>query len=121
MGRYFLYRIHPLSVAELLTKELPKSEIRLPQELTADKFEQLVKFGGFPEPFLKASTQFQNHWQRLKLQQLIQEDIRSLSQIQDLAQLEMLAELIKNQAGQLINYTILLMLLMFLCQLFHVG
>jgi predicted AAA+ superfamily ATPase len=33
MGRYFLYRMHPLSVAELLTTTLQENEIRPPQKL----------------------------------------------------------------------------------------
>ena len=45
MGRYFLYRMHPLSVAELLDQTLLETEIRLPQKLSDKKFDTLLAFG----------------------------------------------------------------------------
>lgn len=103
MGRYFLYRMHPLSVAELLTTSLRKSEIISSQCLGKDKFQQLMTYGGFPEPFTKADRQFSNNWQRLRKQQLLKEDIRELSQIQDLAQLEFLIDILIEEASTQLN------------------
>ena len=105
MGRYFLYRLHPLSVREVAAPFIGNLEISPPHYLEEDAFETLFSFGGFPEPFLKAETRFQNRWKRLRQQQLFREDIQSLTQIQDVYQLERLAELTKNQTGQLINYS----------------
>jgi predicted AAA+ superfamily ATPase len=54
MGRYFTCRMHPLSVSELLHAELPDdSLIRNPLPLDEERFQILLKFGGFPEPFLR--------------------------------------------------------------------
>ena len=60
MGRYFLYRMHPLSVAELLRTELRENPIAAPARPSAETVPQLLRFGGFPEPFLKSSTRFTN-------------------------------------------------------------
>lgn len=105
MGRYFLYRLHPLSVREIIAPRMDDKKISSPKLIKKNTFEALLKFGGFPEPYLKADTKFQNRWKRLRQQQLFSEDIRSLTQIQDIFQLEHLAELLKNQAGQLTNYS----------------
>ena len=107
MGRYFLYRMHPLSVAELLNQTLLEEEIRPPQKLADKDFETLLTFGGFPEPFLAANKRFYNRWRRLRTDQLLREDLRDLSRIQDIGQVEILAENLINQAGSLVNYTTL--------------
>ncbi|MGE3920612.1 MAG: ATP-binding protein [Gammaproteobacteria bacterium] len=104
-GRYFLYRIHPLSVAELLRTELPKEPFSLPEKIPDELFDNLFRYGGFPEPFIKQNLSFYNRWQLLRQQQILKEDIRELAQIQELAQLEVLASIIQNQAGQLIKYS----------------
>lgn len=105
MGRYFLYRMHPLSVAELCSQGLLETEIRAPQELDAAAMQQLLQFGGFPEPYLKASARFYNRWKRLRLEQLFREDLRDLTQIHEAQQIEVLAQLLTSQAGQLVNYS----------------
>jgi predicted AAA+ superfamily ATPase len=56
MGRYFSYRMHPLSVGEIASPGLPPQEISLPSEITDKDFAGLLRFGGFPEPFLKKTT-----------------------------------------------------------------
>lgn len=105
MGRYFPYRIHPLSIAECLTQTLPSSEIRQPQMVGKELLQNLLDFGGFPEPFLKQNPRFTMRWQKLRQEQLLREDIRDLNQIQEIQQLELLAELIKEQSGQLTSYS----------------
>ncbi len=107
MGRYFLYRMHPLSVAELLNQTLVENEIRHQQELPDKKFETLLAFGGFPEPFLAANKRFYNRWRRLRTDQLLREDLRDLSHIQDIGRVEILAENLIHQAGSLVNYSTL--------------
>src|SRR5216683_4156727 len=48
MGRYFLYRMHPLSVAETLRTDIPVREIRPPSEITDADWDALWQHGGFP-------------------------------------------------------------------------
>lgn len=105
MGRYFLYRVHPLSIAE---KGIRSLELFQPPTLvTKEELANLLHFGGFPEPLSKANDRFLNQWQHLRRQQLIYEDIRSLEAIQNLSLLDLLATLLQHQAGQLINYSVL--------------
>lgn len=104
MGRYFLYRIHPLSVSEIAHPDSPRPALFLDAKaITQDNWETLLNYGGFPEPFIKRNTRFSSQWHRLRRQQLFYEDIRTLTQIQDIKNIELLAELLKNQVGGLLN------------------
>jgi hypothetical protein len=105
MGRYFLYRLHPLSVREIVNSTLDECTIQKAKLILPDSFNALYQFGGYPEPFLKAKTRFFNQWRRLRNQQLLSEDVRDLTQIQEINQLEILSNLLIQQAGQLINYS----------------
>jgi len=105
MGRYFVYRMHPLSVGELLRPVFREMPIVEPRRFSIDDIGQLLRFGGFPEPFLKADTRFYNRWRRLRSDQLFREDFRDLTRIHEINQLEILAELILDRSGQLLNYS----------------
>ena len=105
MGRYFPYRLHQLSIAKLQRVELSGKEINEPFQSKSNDFEKLLKNGGFPEPFIKNDPKFLNRWKTLRQEQLIREDIRDLSRIQELGQIEILAEILKHQSGQLTNYS----------------
>jgi len=105
MGRYFPYRMHQLSLAELGRIDLSEREINAPFKSKNQDFEKLFKNGGFPEPFIKDDSGFLNRWKILRQEQLIREDIRDLSRIQELGQIELLAEILRHQAGQLTNYS----------------
>jgi hypothetical protein len=106
MGRYFQYRIHPLSVRELAlinTNMLDNKELCHPSSLSEDKFNNLYKYGGFPEPYIKAKDNFLKQWYSFRDKQLFSEDIRNLSNIHEIGQLEILAAILKEQIGQLLN------------------
>lgn len=105
MGRYFFYRLHPLSVREILGHSVDEEPIASPKRLSKPKFQQLVEFGGFPEPYLKAEKRFSNIWHRLRQEQLIWEDIRDLSQIQELSLIEKLSILLRENVSQQLSYT----------------
>ena len=107
MGRYFNYRLHPLSVCEVLnsTGVNDEFEIQKQRAIEDDEFAALLMWGGFPEPFIKRNRRFYNRWSKLREQQLFREDIRELTKVQELGQLEMLAILLKSQAGQLTSYS----------------
>jgi len=107
MGRYFLYRMHPLSIAEIVRPRLIEQEIQDPIRIDDAAFGDLFQYGGFPEPFLKANSRFANRWQRLRQQQLLREDVRDLTRVQEIDQLQILAELIRQQSGQMTNYSTL--------------
>lgn len=104
MGRYFLYRFHPLSVAEIANPSFPAEELRLnPTAISEENFNALWEFGGYPDPFLKGTKRFYNRWGHLRLQQLFQEEIRDLTRVQELKQLEVLANFLRLQVGQNIS------------------
>lgn len=93
MGRYFLYRMHPISVGELVRSSAADSVVHQPQRVDAGSIADLVRFGGYPEPFLKGDTRFYNRWRRLRSELLFREDLRDLTTIQDVGQVEVLGGL----------------------------
>lgn len=105
MGRYFLYRIHPFTINEMIRTNLHEELFLPPKKIDDDHFEALYEFGGFPEPLIKQDKSFYRRWQNLKQEQMIREDIRDLSQIQELAQLEVLSIILQRQVGQLLDYS----------------
>jgi predicted AAA+ superfamily ATPase len=102
---YFLYRMHPLSVAELARPEVVETEIRPPTRTSPETLAGLLAFGGFPEPFTRNTARFYNRWKRLRAEQLFREDLRDLTHTHEVGQVEVLAELIARQVGQLANYS----------------
>lgn len=105
MGRYFLYRLHPLSVRELLDPLPLDSEIADPLEISDQDWQALLEYSGFPEPYLEHTKQFWNKWKHLRDEQLFKEDIRDLTLVQELSQIQILAHLLTDAASQLITYS----------------
>lgn len=106
MGRYFPYRMHPLTVAELIAQDLPdaKQLVRSPRRLKAAEFEALWTHGGYPEPFLKRDPRFSRRWQSLRLEQLVREDIRDLTRIQQLDQVAALVRVLASRSAHQVIY-----------------
>ncbi len=102
MGRYFCYRMHPFSVAETLTRDLPDFDVvvRPPKKPRSSEWKALWVHGGFPEPFIRREARFTRRWRGLRKQQLLREDIRDLTQLQHLNQIEMLVEMLELRSGQ---------------------
>ena len=107
MGRYFLYRMHPLSVGEIVSTQLPDPQrvVRAPQPIPANEFDALWTHGGYPEPFLRRDARFTRRWSNLRLQQLIREDIRDLTNVQDLDTMEALVRLLLERSGDQVIYS----------------
>ncbi len=104
MGRYFYYRVHPLSVAEIVSPVLIQEEIRPPASISEEDWAALLEHGGFPEPFLQRSKAFSRRLRTIRKDQLFREDIRDGTRIQELSQLELLAELLRKQAAEAMDY-----------------
>ncbi|NCC51231.1 MAG: ATP-binding protein [Spartobacteria bacterium] len=105
MGRYFLFHMHPFSVAEIAHPTLPDRDlVRTPSCISDDDWSALLEFGGFPEPFIKRSTRFSTRWQNLRRNQLLREDVRDLTRIQELDQLASLTQLLGARSGEQITY-----------------
>jgi predicted AAA+ superfamily ATPase len=90
-GRYHYYRLHPLSLHEL--DEKPK-----PADLDV-----LLRFGGFPEPFLKQNTRHWKRWQRERQSRVIQEDLLSLEHVRVVSQLQLLAQMLPDRVGSVLS------------------
>ncbi len=104
MGRYFPHTLHPLSVAECLRTRVEDRLISPPRPIEEEQWRALWRFGGFPEPFLKASDRFHTRWRRLRNEQFLREDLRDLTRIQELGQIEMLAMNLSRHVGQMVSY-----------------
>jgi predicted AAA+ superfamily ATPase len=102
LGRYFLYRMHPFSFGELhglsSKSEIPDPdlawEIFTNGNLQNESIDPLIKFGGFPEPFIKQNKAFHTRWIRSRRELITHEDVRDLTRIEDVDRLEHLVRLL---------------------------
>lgn len=106
MGRYVLFRLHPLSVGELLHKKDPLSPdewrdrvLQKNDPADPEPLASLFKYSGFPEPYFARSDKILNIWRRGRLEKIIREDLRDLSRLPELSQVEMLASLLPPRVG----------------------
>jgi len=107
MGRYFLFRIHPFTVAELACQDLPDARriLRSPRRISDADFAALHEHGGYPEPFLKRDLRFTRRWRRLRQQLLLREDIRDLTRIHELSQIGFLVDLLLDRSADRLVYS----------------
>ncbi|MBN1961846.1 MAG: ATP-binding protein [Deltaproteobacteria bacterium] len=106
MGRYFHYRMHPFSIAEIVWQSLPNAKkiLHSPKKIATDDFTALWEHRGFPEPFIKRDYRFTRRWWSLRRQQLVREDIRDLTQVRELSQIEVLTNILIERSGEQLIY-----------------
>lgn len=103
-GRYIPYRMHPLSVGEGPMVK-PPPEIHWDEHRTNPfDLEDLLQFGGFPEPFSMQKLDKVRRWQRLYRERMIKEDLRDLQEVRDVTIIETLALLLQERAGSQLSY-----------------
>lgn len=85
-GRYFFYRLLPLTCAEL---EAP----------VLSTVESLMEYGGFPEPFRLQSAKESRRWSREYRSRIIRDDLADLENVKDLGLVEELAIRLPDLAG----------------------
>jgi uncharacterized protein len=106
-GRYYYHVLHPFSLAELLgivTEAEPFQELNFSSKgKFGDAFGPLLKFGPFPEPFLKQSETFLRRWQIEEAERLVKEEIRDLRKIVDISSLQILVDTLPNKVGSLLS------------------
>lgn len=105
MGRYMLYHLHPLTVSELVDARPNDAPIRAPIAIDDARYDRLRIRGGYPEPFVRDDPTFSNRWLALRAQQLVREDVRDLTGIRELDQLEVLVNLLSERAGSALSYS----------------
>jgi predicted AAA+ superfamily ATPase len=105
MGRYLLYRMHPLSVGETLRTDLPKREIQPPAEIEASDWNALWEHGGFPETFYRRDTRFTLRLRSLRQEKLSNEDLREVARVTDLGTMETLMQVLGERSAQQLIYS----------------
>ena len=120
LGRYHQYRLHPLSVREITdpdkssSAETPEKTMKSllkragPAPAEARRaLKGLLRWGGFPEPFLERSERPHRLWLRERRNLIVKEDLRDLTHIQMLSHVEELIELLVLRAGGVLSYNAL--------------
>ena len=106
LWRYFYYRLHPLSLAEISWIENDFFDIEVlnfRNEYKTIELEKLLKFWGFPEVFYEENIIDLKRWHNDRLIRLIREDIRDLSNIKNISTLELMVSLIPERIGSLFS------------------
>lgn len=93
-GRFFQFRLHPLTLRELR------------HELSAQEAcERLLTTGGFPEPFLAQDETFYKRWRRSHLDIILRQDMLDLEPVRDIQAIETLVELLRHRVGSPVSYS----------------
>ena len=104
-GRYYYYTLFPFTLSEI---ENIKNEINPSLELNfkninSNIINDLLRYGGFPEPLFKSNAKFHRRWLMNKTDRLINEDIRDLTLLRDIGNLTLLTELLKSKPGSILS------------------
>ncbi len=92
-GRYFHYRLNPVSVRELAGAIEPREATR-----------KLNILGGFPEPFLSDSETEAGRWRSQYYTDLVREDILEFSRVAELKAIRLLLEMLRERVGSPVSY-----------------
>lgn len=108
-GRYFLHRLHPLTLSEVLGSAGPRTpeealELGTPPPGAATKaLDDMLTLGGFPEPLLGGSARRAARWRLAYGTRLVREDVRDLEAIRDLERLELLFDRLPELVGSTLS------------------
>jgi predicted AAA+ superfamily ATPase len=86
-GRYRYFRLHPFSLREVHRNP------------SSSDLEALLKFGGFPEPFLSQNETEHRIWQRDRMARVIRDDLRDLEHVREVSLIEHLSDLLPSKIG----------------------
>ncbi|MBL0125324.1 MAG: ATP-binding protein [Betaproteobacteria bacterium] len=89
-GRYFSYRLHPISVHEWCEQQGAEP---------ATALDHLLERGGFPEPCLAADSIQADRWRAQYFNDLIREDILEFSRLHEINTMRMFVELLRERVG----------------------
>ena len=89
-GRYFAYRLHPVSVREWC--EVQGVE---PQQA----LDHLLQRGGFPEPCLAEDAVQADRWRAQYLTDLVREDVLEFSRVQEIGAMRLFVDVLRDRVG----------------------
>ena len=89
-GRFFAWRLHPIS-----TREWCEQTGAQP----ADALTHLLERGGFPEPCLAETDDDAQRWRRQYFDGLIRNDVLEFSRLHELTAMRLFAELLRQRVG----------------------
>ena len=106
-GRYYLFHIWPFTIAELGGRNLDIKEflqnplkIRMAKrEELKETWKRLSELSGFPKPYLVNKTTSYRRWSNTYSNQLIREDIRDLTAVKSIKEIETLYYLLPSKVG----------------------
>lgn len=106
-GRYFLFHLWPFTIAELGKSNLTiENFLENPVQISMERSEMLKEewsrlstLSGFPEPYLANRMATYRRWSSSYSAQLIREDIRDLTGIKSVADMETLYLLLPSKVG----------------------
>ncbi|MFX0195846.1 MAG: ATP-binding protein [Candidatus Hodarchaeota archaeon] len=110
-GRYYLFHLWPFTVAELGRRNIPIGDwLKDPLKITLGEKEKLREIwsrlstlSGFPEPYLSGRSTTYRRWTNSYSQQLIREDVRDLTGIKFIGDMELLYMLLPSKVGSPIS------------------
>lgn len=94
VGRFYLHRLMPFSIAELSDKDDVFIDI--------DRF---LKRGGFPEPFLADDIIDADRWRNQYVDGLVRMDILDFEEIHDFKAIQLVFDLLRRKVGSPISYS----------------
>ena len=106
-GRYVLFHLFPFTIAELGNKRLSMAAFLAdPLLVNMDRHQELLEIwkrlavlSGFPEPHLSGRESTYRRWSETYARQLVREDIRDLSDVRSVKDMETLYMLLPSQVG----------------------
>jgi predicted AAA+ superfamily ATPase len=106
-GRYLLFHMWPFTLTELSSQGRPLEDfLRDPLRLSMADFKrhremwrQKATLSGFPEPYLAGREASYRRWSNTYTNQILREDIRDLTAIRNLGQMETLYHLLPSRVG----------------------
>jgi predicted AAA+ superfamily ATPase len=89
-GRYFAFRLHPISVREWCDQQGVDP---------ATALDHLLERGGFPEPCLAADAIQADRWRAQYFTDLIREDVLEFSRLHEINTMRLFVELLRERVG----------------------
>lgn len=89
-GRYFSWRLHPLTVSEWVAAAGASPEAALAR---------ILERGGFPEPFLADDAKDAERWRALYLEGMIRDDILEFSRVAEVRAMRVFVDMLRDRVG----------------------